>query len=347
MKTSLVTGATGQDGSYLVRKLLSEGRRVCAMLRCSSTPHTARLADLTPGVQANGSELIYVLGDLGDSASLLRILEEYRPEEVYNLAAQSDVRRSFDVPEYTGEIDALGALRLLEGIRQTGLASTTRYYQASTSELFGEVREKPQRETTPFAPRSPYAIAKLYAYWTTVNYREAYGVFACNGILFNHESPMRGENFVTRKITRGATRIRLGLQDKLRMGNLDARRDWGHAEDYVEGMYLMLQQSTPDDYILATGEEHSAREFLELVFSRLDFQLEWEGSGVNERGIDRKSGKTVVEIDPTFFRPTEVNYLCGDATKAREKLQWRARHSFDDLIDDMLRHDMALAESER
>ncbi len=347
MKTALTTGSTGQDGSYLIRKLLAEGRRVCALVRRSSTSNMGRLADLTQGVQPNGSELIFRFGDLTDSSSLTRVLEEFEPDEVYNLAAQSDVRVSFDVPEYTGEVDALGALRLLESIRRLGLASKTRYYQASTSELFGDVREKPQRETTPFAPRSPYAIAKLYAYWTTVNYREAYGVFACNGILFNHESPLRGENFVTRKITRGAARIRAGLQETLRMGNIDSRRDWGHAEDYVEGMFLMLQQDAPDDYVLATGEQRSAREFLEIVFSRLDYQLVWQGEGLDEKGVDRRSGKTLVEIDPVFFRPTEVNYLCGDASKAREKLGWKPRHTFEGLIDDMLRRDVELAEREK
>lgn len=347
MKTSLVTGATGQDGSYLIRKLLAEGRRVCALTRRVSTSNMSRLADLTPGAQSNGSELVYCVGDLTDSSSLMRIFEEYEPDEVYNLAAQSDVRVSFDVPEYTGEVDALGALRLLECIRRRGLTEKTRFYQASTSELFGAVREKPQRETTPFAPRSPYAIAKLYAYWTTVNYREAYGVFACNGILFNHESPLRGENFVTRKITRGAARIHCGLQEKLRMGNLDARRDWGHAEDYVEGMFLMLQQEKPDDYVLATGEQRSAREFLETVFRKLDYELVWQGQGVDEKGIDRRSGKTLVEIAPEFFRPTEVDYLCGDASKAREKLGWRPKHTFESLVEDMLRHDLELAKREK
>ena len=346
MKTSFVTGSTGQDGSYLIRKLLAEGRRVCALVRRSSTPNTCRIDDLAPGAQPNGSELFYRTGDLTDASSLRRILEEFKPDEVYNLAAQSDVRVSFDVPEYTGEVDALGALRLLETIRQLGLASKTRFYQASTSELFGDVKEKPQRETTPFAPRSPYAIAKLYAYWTTVNYREAYGIFACNGILFNHESPLRGENFVTRKITRGATRIREGLQEKLTMGNLDSRRDWGHAQDYVEGMFLMLQQDEPDDYVLATGEQRSAREFLEIVFRKLDYDLVWQGKGLDEKGIDRKSGKTLVEIDPVFFRPTEVNYLCGDSTKAREKLGWKPKHTFEDLVDDMLKHDVELARRE-
>ena len=317
MKTSLVTGATGQDGAYLTRKLLSEGRRVCAMIRRSSTSNMSRLLGLREGTQENGSELRFVTGDLTDSANIARILEEFRPDEVYNLAAQSDVRVSFDVPEYTGEVDGLGTLRILEGIRGAGLASKTRFYQASTSELFGTER------------------------------LEKAGVFACNGILFNHESPLRGENFVTRKITRGATRIRLGLQDKLRMGNIDARRDWGHAEDYVNGMFLMLQQSEPDDYVLATGEQRSARDFLELVFAKLDYEIVWQGSGVDEKGIDRKSGKVLVEIDPVFFRPTEVNYLCGDSTKARTKLGWKPRHTFDSLVEDMLAHDLALAEREK
>ncbi len=346
MKTSLITGSTGQDGAYLTRKLLSEGRRVCALVRRSSTSNMSRLADLTPGVQPNGSELIYCTGDLTDSSSLLQIFEQYEPDEVFNLAAQSDVRVSFDVPEYTGEVDALGTLRLLESIRRLGLSSKTRFYQASTSELFGKVVEKPQRETTPFAPRSPYAIAKLYAYWTTVNYREAYGIFACNGILFNHESPLRGENFVTRKITRGAARIKYGLQETLRMGNIDSRRDWGHAQDYVEGMFLMLQQSAPDDYVLATGEQRSVREFLEIVFRQLDYDLVWQGSGVDEKGVDRKTNRVLVEIDPIFFRPTEVNYLCGDPSKAKAQLGWSPKYGFEDLVEDMLQHDLKLAQQE-
>ncbi|MCF0235027.1 MAG: GDP-mannose 4,6-dehydratase, partial [Thermoguttaceae bacterium] len=304
MKTAVITGATGQDGSYLVRRLLSLQYRVVALIRRASTPNAARIADLKPGVQANGAELVFRFGDLADYPSLARLMEEFAPDEVYNLAAQSDVRISFDVPEYTADVDALGTLRLLEAIRRAGLAEKTRVYQASTSELFGDVREKPQRETTPFAPRSPYAVAKLFAYWTTVNYREAYGVFACNGILFNHESPTRGENFVTRKITRGAARIKYGLQETLRMGNIDSRRDWGHAEDYVEGMRLMLQSDVPDDYVLATGEQRSIREFLELVFTRLEYDLVWNGEGLNEKGVDCKTGKTLVEIDPIFFRPT-------------------------------------------
>ncbi|MGI6400860.1 MAG: GDP-mannose 4,6-dehydratase [Thermoguttaceae bacterium] len=347
MKTSVVTGATGQDGSYLIRKLIAEKRRVCAVIRRTSTSNMSRLLDLEPGVQPNGAELVFTTGDMTDAASLRRIINEYNPDEVFNLAAQSDVRASFDIPEYTGEVNGLGVLYLLEAIREEGLASKTRFYQASTSELFGDVRENPQCETTPFAPRSPYAIAKLYAYWTTVNYREAYGMFACNGILFNHESPKRGPNFVTRKITLGAARIKAGLQETLRMGNIDSRRDWGHAEDYVEGMYLMLQQEKPDDYVLATGEQHSVREFLEIVFSRLDYQLVWQGKGEEEKGIDRKSGKTLVEIDPYFYRPTEVNKLCGDSTKARDKLGWRPKHTFESLVEDMLTHDLALVDQEK
>ncbi|MBQ9873078.1 MAG: GDP-mannose 4,6-dehydratase [Thermoguttaceae bacterium] len=347
MKTSLVTGATGQDGSYLIRNLLAKGYRVVGLVRRSSTSNASRLADLVPGVQENGSELIYRYGDLADSSSLIRQLEEFAPDEVYNLGAQSDVRVSFDAPEFTADVDGLGPLRLLEGIRQLGLASKTRFYQASTSELFGDVREKPQRETTPFAPRSPYAAAKLFAYWTTVNYREAYGIFACNGILFNHESPLRGENFVTRKISLGAARIRAGLQETLRMGNLNSRRDWGFAGDYVEGMRLMLQQDEPDDYVLATGEQRSVREFLELIFRKLDYELVWKGSGVDEIGLDRKTGKTLVEIDPFFFRPTEVNYLCGDASKAREKLGWTPKTTFEQLAETMLQNDLALVEREK
>ncbi len=346
MKTSLVTGATGQDGSYLIRKLLSEGRRVCALIRRASTSNMSRLSDLREGIQSNGSELIYCTGDLTDTPSLMRTLGEFEPDEVYNLAAQSDVRLSFDVPEFTGEVDGMGALRLLESIRRLGLTEKTRFYQASTSELFGDVREKPQRETTPFAPRSPYAIAKLFAYWTTVNYREAFGVFACNGILFNHESPLRGENFVTRKITLGAARLRAGLQEKLLLGNLDARRDWGHAQDYVEGMYLMLQQDKPDDYVLATGEQRSVRDFLETVFNKLGYELVWSGTGADEKGKDRKTGRVLVEIDPQFYRPAEVNYLCGDATKAADKLGWSPKHTFDELVDDMLQHDIKQVERE-
>lgn len=346
MKTSLVTGATGQDGSYLIRKLLSEGRRVCALIRRASTSNMSRLSDLREGIQSNGSELIYCTGDLTDTPSLMRTLGVFEPDEVYNLAAQSDVRLSFDVPEFTGEVDGMGALRLLESIRRLGLAEKTRFYQASTSELFGDVREKPQRETTPFAPRSPYAIAKLFAYWTTVNYREAFGVFACNGILFNHESPLRGENFVTRKITLGAARLRAGLQEKLLLGNLDARRDWGHAQDYVEGMYLMLQQDKPDDYVLATGEQRSVRDFLETVFNKLGYELVWSGTGADEKGKDRKTGRVLVEIDPQFYRPAEVNYLCGDATKAADKLGWSPKHTFDELVDDMLQHDIKQVERE-
>lgn len=347
MKTAFVTGATGQDGSYLIRKLLSEGRKVRALVRRTSTSNMSRLSDLQPGKRDDGSELIYESGDLVDSSSIYRILEKDAPDEVYNLGAQSDVRASFDMPEFTAEVDALGALRILEAIRRLGLESKTRFYQASTSELFGDAREKPQRETTAFAPRSPYAIAKLFAYWTTVNYREAYGVFACNGILFNHESPLRGENFVTRKITLGAARIKAGLQGTLRMGNIDSHRDWGHAEDYVEGMYLMLQQEKPDDYVLASGEERTVREFLEIVFRKLDYDLVWQGKGIDEIGLDRKSGKTLVEIAPEFFRPTEVNYLCGDATKARTQLGWKPKHTFEDLVDDMLRRDLELTERER
>ena len=347
MKTSLVTGATGQDGSYLIGKLLAEGRRVCAMTRRSSTFNMSRLIDYKEGVQENGSELIYCQGDMTDFSSLEELLKKYRPDEVYNLAAQSDVHASFGAPEFTADVDALGTLRLLEGIRRQGLEEKTRFYQASTSELFGAVREKPQRETTPLAPRSPYAVAKLYAYWTTVNYREGYGIFACNGILFNHESPRRGENFVTRKITLGAARIKEGLQDVLRLGNIDSRRDWGHAEDYVEGMFLMLQHETPDDYVLATGEQRSVREFLEIVFSRLDCDLVWQGTGVEEKGIDRKSGKTLVEIDERFFRPNEVNYLCGDSSKARDVLGWRPKHTFESLVEDMIRHDLEVAAFEK
>ncbi|MDO4587910.1 MAG: GDP-mannose 4,6-dehydratase [Planctomycetia bacterium] len=341
-KTALITGITGQDGAYLSRLLLQKNYRVHGLKRRSSNENQDRaeqlhLIDFVSNSDGASYQTHY--GDMTDTAGLVRLIDEIRPDEIYNLAAQSHVRVSFDMPEFTGNVNGLGTLRLLEAIRLLGLEKNTKFYQASTSELYGNVQGK-QNEETPFAPRSPYAAAKLFAYWTTVNYREAYGIFACNGILFNHESPLRGENFVTRKITNSVAKIHYGLLDKLTMGNIDACRDWGHAADFVEGMVLMLQQAIPDDYILATGEVHSVREFIEKTFARLDYEIVWQGKGVDEKGIERKSGRTLIEIDPIFFRPTEVRYLCGDSSKAKKFLNWKPRHSFDDLIDDMLRHDL-------
>ena len=341
MKTALITGVTGQDGAYLTRFLLRKGYCVHGLKRRSSSFNTARIDDIYPETMSPDASFHLHFGDMTDSTSLTRIIEEVRPDEVYNLAAQSHVRVSFDVPEFTGEVNGLGVLRILEAIRSLGLTST-KFYQASTSELFGEVRETPQKETTPFAPRSPYAIAKLFGYWTTVNYREAYGMFACNGILFNHESPLRGETFVTRKITRFAARLEQGETGSLQLGNLDARRDWGHAADYVEGMWAILQHDHPDDFVLATGEMHSVREFVETVFQQIGRPLDWQGTGVEEKGRDRKTGQVLVEVNPVYFRPAEVELLCGDASKARKELHWQPRHSFEDLVTDMLQHDREL-----
>ena len=346
-KIAFITGITGQDGAYLARFLLAKGYEVHGLKRRSSSFNTARIDDIYRDHHTKELPFRAHFGDMTDSTSLTRIIEEVQPDEIYNLAAQSHVRVSFDMPEFTGDVNALGVLRVLEAIRSLGLEKTTRFYQASTSELFGKVVETPQRETTPFAPRSPYAIAKLYGYWTTVNYRQAYGMFASNGILFNHESPFRGETFVTRKITRAAARIKFGMEEKLYLGNIDAKRDWGHAADYVEGMYAILQYNEPDDFVLATGEMHSVREFIEVAFSRLDFDLVWKGTGVDEKGCDRKTGKVLIEIDPLYFRPAEVDLLCGDATKAREKLGWKPRHSFAELVEDMLANDIKIAEQEK
>jgi GDPmannose 4,6-dehydratase len=346
-KTALITGATGQDGSYLVQFLLEKGYTVHGIKRRSSSFNTQRIDHLykDPHDPDNRFRLHY--GDLTDSTNLIRLVEEIEPDEIYNLAAQSHVKVSFDTPEYTANTDGLGTLRLLEAIRLLGLEKKTRFYQASTSELFGKVREIPQKETTPFYPRSPYAVAKLYAYWITVNYREAYGMHASNGILFNHESPVRGETFVTRKITRAAARIKYGLEHKLYLGNLDAKRDWGHARDYVEGMWLILQQPEPDDYVLATGKTTSIRDFVTMAFRYAGFEMEWRGHGLEEKGIDAASGKVLVEVDPAYFRPTEVDLLLGDATKAREKLGWTPRHSLEDLVREMMEHDLAEARKER
>jgi GDPmannose 4,6-dehydratase len=346
-KTALITGATGQDGSYLVQFLLEKGYTVHGIKRRSSSFNTQRIDHLykDPHDPDNRFRLHY--GDLTDSTNLIRLVEEIEPDEIYNLAAQSHVKVSFDTPEYTANTDGLGTLRLLEAIRLLGLEKKTRFYQASTSELFGKVREIPQKETTPFYPRSPYAVAKLYAYWITVNYREAYGIHASNGILFNHESPVRGETFVTRKITRAAARIKYGLEHKLYLGNLDAKRDWGHARDYVEGMWLILQQPEPDDYVLATGKTTSIRDFVTMAFRHAGFEMAWRGHGLEEKGIDAASGKVLVEVDPAYFRPTEVDLLLGDATKAREKLGWTPRHSLEELVREMMEHDLAEARKER
>ena len=345
MKKALITGITGQDGSYLAELLLNKGYEVHGIIRRSSSFNTGRIDSIYRDPHETGVRLFLHYGDLNDASSINKVLRDVRPDEIYNLGAQSHVRVSFDVPEYTGEIDALGAVRILEGIRETGL--NTKFYQASSSELYGKVVETPQKETTPFYPRSPYACAKAYSFYITVNYRESYGLFACNGILFNHESPRRGETFVTRKITRAAGRIKTGLQQRLYLGNLDAKRDWGFAGDYVEAMWLMLQQNEPDDYVVATGKTWSVREFAERVFARLDMPISWQGSGVAEKGIDSKTGKVLIEIDPKYFRPAEVDLLLGDATKARTQLGWQPKTDFDALIEMMVAADLTLAEREK
>ena len=339
-KTALLTGVTGQDGAYLAELLLAKGYEVHGIKRRSSSFNTARVDHLyhDPHDSAHGFYLHH--GDVTDSTNLIRLVQETQPDEIYNLAAQSHVHVSFETPEYTANADAIGTLRLLEAIRILKLESKTRFYQASTSELYGKVLEVPQRETTPFYPRSPYGVAKLYAYWITVNYREAYNMHASNGILFNHEGPTRGETFVTRKITRAVAAIHHGLQDKLYVGNLDARRDWGHARDYVEGMWLILQQEKPDDYVLATGEAHSVREFIELAFAHTGCKIAWEGVGTQERGIDAKSGRTLVAVDERYFRPTEVEFLLGDPSKAKAVLGWTHKTSFRDLVSEMVESDL-------
>jgi GDPmannose 4,6-dehydratase len=344
MKKALITGITGQDGSYLAELLLQKGYEVHGMIRRSSSFNTGRINHIYHDPHESGAKLFLHYGDLNDASSINRLLREVRPNEIYNLGAQSHVRVSFDVPEYTGEVDALGAVRILEGIRETGL--NTRFYQASSSELYGKVVETPQRETTPFYPRSPYACAKAYAFYITLNYRESYDMFACNGILFNHESPRRGETFVTRKITRAAARIKLGLQECLYLGNIDAQRDWGFAGDYVEGMWRMLQAERADDYVIATGETHSVRKFAGLVFGRLGMPLTWRGEGVDEEGIDQTSGKVVIKIDPRYFRPAEVDLLLGDPAKAKRELGWEPKTSFQQLVNMMTDEDLALAERE-
>ncbi len=345
MKKALITGITGQDGSYLAELLLSKGYEVHGMIRRSSSFNTSRIDHLYHDPHEKDVRMFLHYGDLNDASSINMLLRNIQPDEIYNLGAQSHVRVSFDIPEYTAEVDALGAVRILEGIRETGL--NTRFYQASSSELYGKVVETPQKETTPFYPRSPYACAKAYAFYITMNYRESYGMYACNGILFNHESPRRGETFVTRKITRAAARIKLGMQECLYLGNLDAKRDWGFAGDYVEAMWLMLQQEKPEDYVIATGETYMVRTFAEKVFERLGMPLEWNGSGESEKGMDRNTGKTVIQIDPKYFRPAEVDLLLGDSTKARRELRWELKTSFDQLVNMMTDADLEVAEREK
>jgi len=344
MKTALITGVTGQDGAYLAELLLQKGYCVHGIKRRSSLFNTDRIDHLYQDPHESERRFILHHGDLTDSSSLIRIIQQVQPDEIYNLAAQSHVAVSFEEPEYTANSDALGTLRLLEAIRILGLEQKTRFYQASTSELYGKVQETPQTETTPFYPRSPYAAAKLYAYWITVNYREAYGIYACNGILFNHESPIRGETFVTRKITRALARIKLGLQERLYLGNLDAKRDWGHARDYVVMQWLMLQQPEPEDYVIATGEQHSVRDFVTAAAAEIGIQVRWEGTGVDEKGYDAQTGQCIVSVDPRYFRPTEVETLLGDATKARDKLGWAPKISFAALVREMMREDLKEAE---
>jgi GDPmannose 4,6-dehydratase len=345
-KIALITGITGQDGALLAELLLAKGYVVHGVKRRSSSFNTGRVDHLYHDPHEADLRFFMHYGDLTDATNLIRIVQEVQPTEIYNLAAQSHVQVSFETPEYTANADALGTLRLLEAIRILGMKDRARFYQASTSELYGKVQETPQKETTPFYPRSPYAAAKLYAYWITVNYREAYGFYACNGILFNHEGPTRGETFVTRKITRAVAAIQLGRQKRLFIGNLDAKRDWGHARDYVEGMWLMLQHPQPEDFVLATGETHSVREFVELAFGHVSRKIEWRGSGRAEQGVDARTGEVLVEIDARYFRPTEVDLLLGDPTKAREKLGWTHKTSFRDLVREMVEADLVEVERE-
>jgi GDPmannose 4,6-dehydratase len=345
-KSALITGVTGQDGAYLTELLLSKGYIVHGVKRRASSFNTERVDHLYKDRHETSVKFFMHYGDMTDSTNIIRLVQETQPDEIYNLAAQSHVHVSFETPEYTANADAIGVLRLLEAIRILKMEKTTRFYQASTSELYGQVRETPQKETTPFYPRSPYAAAKLYGYWITVNYREAYGMHASNGILFNHEGPTRGETFVTRKITRAIAAIHLGLQQTLYIGNINAKRDWGHARDYVEGMWRILQQKTPDDYVLATGEAHTVREFLELAFSEVGITLKWSGKGVKEKGIDAATGRALVKIDPRYFRPTEVDILLGDASKARKKLGWKHKIGFRQLVSEMIAADLKKVASE-
>ena len=346
MKKALITGVTGQDGAYLAEFLLKKGYEIHGLKRRASSFNTARVDHLYRDPHEQNVRFFMHYGDLTDSTNLIRIIQEIKPEEIYNLAAQSHVKVSFETPEYTANADGLGTLRILEAIRILELEKKTRFYQASTSELFGKVQDIPQKETTPFYPRSPYAVAKLYAYWITVNYREAYGMYACNGILFNHESPIRGETFVTRKITRALARIKIGLQDTLYLGNLDARRDWGHARDYVEMMWLMLQQDKPEDYVIATGIQYTVRELIEIAARQLNMSIRWEGEGADEKGLEEKTGEMIVAVDPSYYRPTEVHDLLGDAGKARQKLGWQPSTSFEELIAEMIEADMEEAQKD-
>lgn len=338
MKKALITGITGQDGSYLAEFLIEKGYEVHGIIRRSSSFNTERIDHLFKDVHEKNVKLFLHFGDLSDASNISRLIEKIQPDEIYHLAAQSHVRVSFDIPEYTGDVTGLGTLRLLDAIRESGVK--TKFYQASSSEMFGMVQHIPQTEETPFYPRSPYGAAKVYAYWITKNYRESYDLFACNGILFNHESPRRGKTFVTRKVSTGLARIKLGLQDTLYMGNLDAKRDWGFAKDYVEGMWLMLQQDKPDDYVLATNETHTVREFIEIAANRLGFDLEWRGEGIEEEGIDKKTGNVIVRIDPYYFRPAEVDLLIGDAKKARNALGWEPKVKFKELVEIMVDADL-------
>lgn len=344
-KKALITGITGQDGSYLAELLLAKGYEVHGILRRASNLNTDRIDHIYQSPQDLDRRLCLHYGDLTDSTNLIRIIKEVEPDEIYNLAAQSHVQVSFETPEYTGNADALGTLRILKAIKLLSLEKKTKFYQASTSEMFGST-PPPQNETTVFHPRSPYGAAKLYAHWITVNYREAYGIFAVCGILFNHESPRRGETFVTKKITRAATRIKLGLQEKIYLGNLNAKRDWGHAKDYVNAMYLMLQQAEPKDYVIATGTQYSVRDFCEAVFKELDITITWKGSGLGEKGVDKKTGKTLIEVDPRYFRPTEVESLLGDPTKAKKELGWEAKIGFEELVKEMIVADLEEARKE-
>lgn len=346
-KTALITGITGQDGAYLAESLLEKGYVVHGIKRRSSLFNTERIDHLYKDPHEENLNFHLHYGDMTDSTNLIRIVQESQPDEIYNLAAQSHVKVSFETPEYTANADATGALRLLEAIRILNLEKKTRFYQASTSELYGKVQEIPQTENTPFYPRSPYGVAKLYAFWITKNYREAYDLYACNGILFNHESPIRGETFVTRKITRGAARIKLGLQKKIYLGNLDAERDWGHAKDYVEGMYLMLQQDKPEDYVLATGKTTSVRDFVTMSFKEVGIGIEWKGKGVDEKGYNTENGDVLVEIDPEYFRPTEVDLLIGDASKAEKDLGWKPKFTVEDLVKDMIKSDLKRFEKDK
>jgi GDPmannose 4,6-dehydratase len=347
MKTALISGVTGQDGAYLSEFLLNKGYAIHGIKRRASSFNTGRVDHLYQDPHEKSRRFFLHYGDLTDTSNLVRIIQEVKPDEIYNLGAQSHVQVSFEVPEYTADADGIGTLRFLEAIRILGMERKIRFYQASTSELFGKVQEVPQKETTPFYPRSPYGAAKLYAYWIVVNYRESYSMYACNGILFNHESPIRGETFVTRKITRATARIRLGLQDKLYMGNIDAKRDWGYAGDYVELMWLMLQQNEPDDYIMATGVTTSVRDFITMAFAEAGIPIRWEGKGIDEKGIDGESGKILVEIDPRYFRPAEVDLLIGDPSKAKARLGWEPKVQLPELVKMMVKNDMELAKKEQ